>query len=88
MHLSEIITNSRAEAESFLNGCEFADDTSHVAVGVRQDKDAAGQWLAIVLNYDGAPENDLDEELTDTDDDAIDLYLKKFPETEKYDRTV
>jgi hypothetical protein len=87
MHIAEIVTDSRPEADSFLAGCEFVDDTSHVAVGVRRDEDMQGKWLAVVLNFDGEAENDLDHELTETDEDPIELYLEKFPGTVRYDRS-
>lgn len=88
MHIAEIITNSKTEAKSFLAGVEFCQDKSNKAIGVRQDDVIQGKWFAVVLNFDGPAENDLDEELTATDDDPIELYLEKFPGTEQYEDTL
>lgn len=87
MRLAEVIKDSREAAVSFLEGVAFCDDTSHDAVGVRRDEDSGDKWLAVVINYDAQPENDLDRELDDTDEDAIKLYMDKYPQTERYDST-
>ncbi|HKC66302.1 MAG TPA: hypothetical protein VKB86_21850 [Pyrinomonadaceae bacterium] len=85
MHITEIRRNSKAEAESFLAGLEFCDDSSNASIGVRRDPGRADIWLAVVVNFDARPENDLDEELSASESHPIEFYLEKYGDTERFD---
>jgi hypothetical protein len=85
MHVAEIVRDSVSSAQSFLDGLEFAQDSSHSAIGVRPDPQLDGSWQAVVINFDANAENELDEELTATERDPIELYLERHPDTERYD---
>ena len=85
VHIAEIRRNSKAEAESFLAGLEFCDDSSNSAIGVRRDPDQHGKWLAVAVNFDAPYENDLDEELSASDSHPVEFYLEKYRGTERFD---
>ena len=85
MHVAEIRRNSKAEAESFLAGLEYCDDSSNSSIGIRRDPDRPGKWLAIVVNFDARPENELDEELSASESQPVEFYLGKYRDTERFD---
>jgi hypothetical protein len=85
VHIAEIRRNSKAEAESFLAGLEFCDDSSNSSIGVRRGPDRAGIWLAVVVNFDARPENELDEELSASESHPVEFYLEKYRDTERFD---
>lgn len=85
MHINEIRRNSKTEAESFLAGLEFCDDSSNASIGVRRDPDRAGIWLAVAVNFDAPSENDLDEELSASDSHPVEFYLERYRDTERFD---
>lgn len=88
MHIVEIRKNSKTEAESFLAGLEFCDDSSNSAIGVRRDSCRPDQWLAVAVNFDAHPENDLDEELSRSDSHPIEFYLEIYHDTERLDSSI
>ena len=84
MHIAEIARETKPEALAFLAGVEFTDDSSHNAIGVREEADRE-RWLAIVVNYDEAEDGRLDEEAAESDKHPAGFYIEKYPATEKYE---
>lgn len=84
MQITEIIRDTKPEAVSFLAGVEFTDDTSHNAIGIREET-GQNRWLAVVVNYDAEEDSPLDEEAEKSDKHPADFYIEKYPSTEKYE---
>lgn len=84
MHIAEITRETKPEALAFLAGVEFCEDSSHNAIGVREETDRE-RWLAVVVNYDEGEDGELDEEAAESDKHPADFYVTKYPATEKYE---